>query len=87
MERAPLTRDLTRLKVVHRQRVLRQGDADPAPTGALELTPPTAAGARRGWQALLDTEHESIVVASWMTAVRSDEWSRTRSGMSTSAPK
>lgn len=69
MERSPLLRDVTRLKVVHRQRVARQGDADPAPVfepGGLR--PPTIEAAAGGWQKLLDTEYESVVIASWMTA-------------------
>jgi hypothetical protein len=69
VERSPLARDVTRLKVVHRQRVGRQGDAEPAPGfEPAALGPPTALAAARGWQALLDTEYESVVIASWMTA-------------------
>ena len=68
MERTPLRRDVTRLKVVHRQRVGRQGDAEPAPVETPALAPVISAHAARGWQALLDTEQESIVIASWMTA-------------------
>jgi len=71
MDRSPLHRDVTRLKVVHRQRVNRQGDAEPPPTTAPKVTPVTAENAARGWQGLLDTEYESIVIASWMTAAMS----------------
>jgi hypothetical protein len=67
--RTPLVRDATRLKVVHRQRVARQGDAEPAPPFApAEHRPLTLEAAARGWQSLLDTEYESVVIASWMTA-------------------
>jgi hypothetical protein len=69
VSRFPIQRDVTRLKVVHRQRVLRQGDSDPAPAfevGALPhgLLEP----ARTGWQRLVETEYESVVIAGWMTA-------------------
>jgi hypothetical protein len=57
MDRSPLHRDVTRLKVVHRQRVIRQGDADPPPATAPTVTPATAENAVRGWQGLLDTEY------------------------------
>jgi hypothetical protein len=67
--RTPLVRDATRLKVVHRQRVQRQGDAEPAPPFERAAHGPTViAAAADGWQRLLDTEYESVVVASWMTA-------------------
>ncbi|MEZ4365386.1 MAG: ferritin-like domain-containing protein [Kofleriaceae bacterium] len=68
MSRTPLLRDQTRLAVVHRQRVRRDGEADPAPAEPLVLPAPTQAAAAAGWQALLDTEYESVVIASWMTA-------------------
>jgi hypothetical protein len=69
VDRTPLERDVTRLKVVHRQRVARQGDAEPAPPFAAEgHRPLTLEAAARGWQTLLDTEYESVVIASWMTA-------------------
>jgi hypothetical protein len=69
VERTPIQRDVTRLKVVHRQRVARQGDADPAPgfSGA-SVPKDTLEAVARGWQRLLDTEYESVVIASWMTA-------------------
>src|SRR5690606_10481765 len=67
--RTPLLRDVTRLKVVHRQRVARQGDAEPAPPfHAAAHRPATLASAVTGWQRLLDTEYESVVIASWMTS-------------------
>lgn len=64
MDRSPLHRDVTRLKVVHRQRVTRQRDAGPMPATVPKVTPATAENAVRGWQGLLDTEYESIVIAS-----------------------
>jgi hypothetical protein len=65
----PLLRDVTRLKVVHRQRVCRQGDAEPAPQfKADNIAPDVLGAAANGWQALLHTEHESVVIAGWMTA-------------------
>jgi hypothetical protein len=69
--RTPLRREATRLHVVHAQRVRRGGDADEAPAPGphdAALAPPTRADAARGWQGLLDTEYESVVIASWMTA-------------------
>src|SRR5579883_3063788 len=68
MIRLPIQRDATRLKVVHRQRVLRQGDADPAPPLSADLDEGLAQAARAGWQRLLETEYESVVIAGWMTA-------------------
>jgi hypothetical protein len=65
----PLLRDVTRLKVVHRQRVMRQGDADPAPPFASAgLGSDVLSAAAAGWQSLLATEYESVVIASWMTS-------------------
>lgn len=72
MANTPLLRDVTRLKVVHRQRVTRQGDADPAPLFvAGNIAPEVLGAAANGWQALLATEYESIVIASWMTSALS----------------
>jgi hypothetical protein len=69
MSKVPLLRDVTRLKVVHRQRVNRQGDADPAPLFvAGNIAPDVLGAAADGWQQLLHTEHESVVIAGWMTA-------------------
>jgi hypothetical protein len=69
MIRKPLQRDVTRLRVVHRQRVLRHGDAEPAPPSEGPLVAPHLVGAARaGWQRLVETEYESVVIASWMTA-------------------
>lgn len=69
MSRLPIQRDVTRLKVVHRQRVLRHGESDPAPAFELaSLDPTLLAPARAGWQRLVETEHESVVISGWMTA-------------------
>src|ERR1700744_142769 len=69
MSRFPVKRDETRLKVVHRQRVQRQGDAEPAPPLRRERYGAEAIGhAALGWQKLLETEYESVVIAGWMTA-------------------
>jgi hypothetical protein len=69
MSRIVIARDVTRLRVIHRQRVLRQGDADPAPVSDEPLTPPhLQAAGRAGWQRLVETEYESVVIASWMTS-------------------
>jgi hypothetical protein len=69
MTRFVLERDVTRLKVVHRQRVQRQGDADPAPPFSPQGYGPKIIGsAAAGWQTLLETEYESVVIAGWMTA-------------------
>lgn len=69
MHRIPLQRDVTRLKVVHRQRVLRHGESDPAPAFQVESLDPTLLpAARAGWQRLVETEHESVVISGWMTA-------------------
>ena len=67
--RSALLRDQTRLRVVHQQRVRRQGDAELAPAFSRDAYPAaTMAAAASGWQSLLDTEYESVVIASWMTA-------------------
>jgi hypothetical protein len=69
VSRFVLERDKTRLKVVHRQRVLRQGDADPAPAfERAALDPKILPAAISGWQRLVETEYESVVIAGWMTA-------------------
>ncbi len=69
MAKTPLLRDVTRLRVVHRQRVTRQGDAELAPLFvAGNIAPDILGAAANGWQALLATEYESIVVAAWMTS-------------------
>ena len=69
MTRFTIERDVTRLKVIHRQRVQRQGDAEPAPAFVSEgLTPEVRAGALSGWQRLLETEYESVVISGWMTS-------------------
>lgn len=54
---------------MHRQRVTRQGDAELAPLFvAGNIAPDILGAAANGWQALLATEYESIVVAAWMTS-------------------
>lgn len=69
MSRFLLERDTTRLKVVHRQRVRRQGDAEPAPPfDPKDHAPEVLHAAATGWQRLLETEYESVVIAGWMTA-------------------
>lgn len=65
----PVVRDATRLKVVHQQRVTRYGDADPAPEfAAAGFAPNVLGSAASGWQRLLETEYESIVIAGFMTS-------------------
>lgn len=67
--RLDVVRDTTKLKAVHRKRVLRDGKAEPPPPfdpsryDAAVLTK-----ARTGWQGLLDSEFESVVIAGWMTS-------------------
>jgi hypothetical protein len=69
MSEIPIDRAKTRLHVVHKQRVLRLGDADPAPSFSKEgLDPPLIAAAADGWKRLLATEYESVVIAGWMTS-------------------
>ncbi len=69
MSRIVLERDVTRLRVVHRQRVLRHGDADPAPAfERSELAPEVVAAAAGGWLRLVETEHESVVISGWMAS-------------------
>jgi hypothetical protein len=64
-----LERDATRLKVVHRQRVMHYGDAEETPPfSPAEFSDGTVALAASGWQRLLDTEYESVVIAGWMTS-------------------
>ena len=67
--RLRIVRDTTRLKAVHRKRVLRAGDAKgPPPFDAKGYSEPVLAAARAGWQGLLDSELESVVIAGWMTS-------------------
>jgi hypothetical protein len=69
MADVPLERAATRLKVVHRQRVTRAGDAEPMPEFvAAALAPDVLGAAAGGWQRLVETEYESIVIAGWMTS-------------------
>ena len=69
MSRIVLERDVTRLRVVHRQRVLRHGDADPAPAfDVRELEPAVATAAASGWLRLVETEYESVVISGWMAS-------------------
>jgi hypothetical protein len=57
------------LKVVHRQRVQRYGDAEPMPEfAATDVAADLLGPAADGWQRLIDTEYESVVIAGWMTA-------------------
>jgi hypothetical protein len=68
-DRIPILRDATRLRVVHRQRVLRQGDAEPAPAfDRASLAPDVVAAAAGGWLRLVETEYESVVIAGWMAS-------------------
>lgn len=68
-DRLPIERDVTRLKVVHRQRVLRQGESDPAPPfDRRELSPDIVKAAMMGWSRLVETEHESVVISGWMAS-------------------
>ena len=72
MANQPLLRDVNRLRVVPRQRVTRYGDADPAPAFAAgNIAPAVLGSAAAGWQSLLATEYESIVISSWMTSALS----------------
>ncbi len=64
-----LLRDQTRLANVHRQRVLRGGQASPPPVlDPARFDPETLKLARVSWQRLLESEHESVVIAGWMTS-------------------
>lgn len=67
--RLEIVRDTTKLKAVHRKRVLRDGTA-PAPPkfDRSRYTDAVLAKARIGWQGLLDSEFESVVIAGWMTS-------------------
>lgn len=67
--RLEIVRDTTKLKAVHRKRVLRDGTA-PAPPKFDRGRYPEAVlvKARAGWQGLLDSEFESVVIAGWMTS-------------------
>ncbi len=68
-ERLAIVRDTTRLKAVHRKRVLRDGDAKGPPRfDRAAHDPSILAKAAAGWQGLLDSEFESVVIAGWMTA-------------------
>ena len=52
-----------------RQRVQRNGDAEPMPEFvAGEVAPEALGPAASGWQNLIGTEYESVVIAGWMTA-------------------
>ena len=68
-KRLKVVRDTTRLKAVHRKRVLRDGEAKGPPKfDASEYPAPILEKAREGWQRLLDSEFESVVIAGWMTS-------------------
>ncbi|HVO31094.1 MAG TPA: hypothetical protein VMV18_10170, partial [bacterium] len=67
--RRKVVRDTTKLKAVHRKRVLREGEASPPPKFDRARYPEKVLElARLGWQALLDSEFESVVIAGWMTS-------------------
>ena len=67
--RREITRDTTKLKAIHRKRVRRDGDAQPPPPFERKRYPENSLGAARaGWQGLLDSEVESVVIAGWMTS-------------------
>lgn len=69
MKRLDVVRDTTKLKAVHRKRVLRDGKAEPPPPfDAARYSPEVLVKARAGWQGLLDSEFESVVIAGWMTS-------------------
>lgn len=67
--RLAVLRDTTKLKAVHRKRVLRDGDAKGPPAfDKREYPEAVLARARAGWQGLMDSEFESVVIAGWMTS-------------------
>ena len=69
MSRLQILRDRTRLKGVHRRRVEREGEAELAPAFSPDgLSAQTRTLAVGGFSQLFDTEYESVVIASWMTA-------------------
>lgn len=69
LPRLEVVRDTTKLKAVHRKRVLRDGGAEPPPPFDPKRYPaPVLEKARAGWQGLLDSEFESVVIAGWMTS-------------------
>ena len=64
-----LQREVSRLRAVHRQRVERHGDAPLAPPLTPgEVSPAVLPQAIHGFQQLLETEYESVVIAAWMSA-------------------
>lgn len=64
-----LERDVSRLRAVHRQRVERHGDAPAMPTfSSQDLPPKVLPLAIAGFQQLLESEYESVVIAAWMSA-------------------
>src|SRR5687767_2994998 len=68
-KRLKVVRDTTKLKAVHRKRVLRDGEAKGPPKfDATEYPNAILTKARDGWQGLLDSEFESVVIAGWMTS-------------------
>jgi hypothetical protein len=67
--RRDVVRDTTKLKAVHRKRVLRDGEAKGPPAFDRTRYPEKIlVAARAGWQGLLDSEFESVVIAGWMTS-------------------
>jgi len=68
-KRFDLSRGGTRLHPVHQQRVRRDGSADdPPPLDLKDIPPDLLPDAVAGWQRLLESEYESVVVAGWMTS-------------------
>jgi hypothetical protein len=68
-KRLKVVRDTTKLKAVHRKRVLRDGEAKGPPKfDRSEYSEKILEKARDGWQGLLDSEFESVVIAGWMTS-------------------
>lgn len=67
--RLAITRGGTRLHNVHIQRVRRDGAAeDPPPLEPGSIPAELHADVVAGWQRLLESEFESVVVAGWMTS-------------------
>ncbi|MEW5853774.1 MAG: ferritin-like domain-containing protein [Myxococcota bacterium] len=67
--RLELIRGGTRLHQVHVQRVRRDGSAvDPPELDPRDIPPALMQDARNGWQRLLESEYESVVVSGWMTS-------------------
>lgn len=68
-KRFDLSRGTTRLHPVHQQRVRRDGAADdPPPLDLKDIPRDLVPDAVAGWQRLLESEYESVVVSGWMTS-------------------